>query len=82
MYRRSLRLVWLWASVLLILFLGTAHGAGEMAPIAAGTELPKLTFPGFESREVQSYLGLTGSGSFTLSEVSGRIVFMEILSVF
>jgi hypothetical protein len=78
---RLFTLVWLWAFILLILFVGTAYGAGETESISAGMELPKFTLPGSESPEVQAYLGLKGSGSFTLPEVSGKIVLIDVVDV-
>ena len=82
---KLLKPIWLWASVLLILslgLLGTAYGGEKAVPISTGMELPKLTIPGSDSKEVQAYLGLKGPGAFTVSEVSGKMVLIEIMSTF
>jgi hypothetical protein len=82
---KLLKLISLWASVLMLLFLGllgTGYGGENAAPISAGMELPKFTIHGSDSKEVQAYLGLKGPGVFALSEVSGKMVLIEIMSTF
>ena len=82
---KLLKPIWLWASVLLILslgLLGTAYGGENAAPISTGMELPKFTIPGSDSKEVQAYLGLKDPGAFAVSEVSGKMVLIEIMSTF
>lgn len=79
--RRVVKPLLLGTFILLILFVAPALGAGDTESISTGMELPNFTLPGSESGEVQSYLGLKGSEAFTLPEVSGKIVFIEILDV-
>jgi hypothetical protein len=82
---KLLKPISLWASVLMLLFLGllgTGYGGENAAPISAGMELPKFTIHGSDSKEVQAYLGLKGPGAFALSEVSGKLVLVEIMSTF
>jgi hypothetical protein len=82
---KLLKHIWLWASILLILLLGfldAGYGADKAAPISAGMELPRFTIPGSASKEVQAYLGLKGPGAFALSEVSGKMVLIEIMNTF
>lgn len=75
------RVSYLWVCILLILPLSAAYGAGETALISAGMALPKFTLSGSDSKEVQAYLGLKGPGAFSLSEVSGKIVVIDIVNV-
>lgn len=82
---KPLKPVWLWVSVIVILFFGffgTAYGGENATPISAGMELPKFTVHGRDSREMQAYLGLKGPGAFALSQVSGKMVLIEILDTF
>jgi hypothetical protein len=55
-----------------------AGGTGTFSP---GMALPGLTLAGSASQKDQKYLGLSGSEAFSLSQISGKMVCVEILSV-
>jgi hypothetical protein len=58
-----------------------AYGA-EAKKIAVGDEMPKFTLEGPESAEVQQYLGLKSQDPFTISQISSRLVLIDIVSAF
>jgi hypothetical protein len=58
------------------------YGAEEVKTISAGMTMPALSLRTPTSVEEQHYLGLKGGKSFTLSEVAGELVFVDILNVF
>jgi len=70
---------------MLLVFMGlfllsyTAYAAytGKYKP---GMTLPKLTFHGLTSPEDQAYLGVKGD-TFTLGDVSARLVIIDVMSV-
>lgn len=69
--------------VLLMVFIlpcSAAHGAGA-GTIPVGTTLPPFTLEGPADKADQNYLGLKGSDPFTLSQVSGKLIMIEFLSV-
>ena len=79
---RLLRRVSLWGLIFLILLLGKAYAGQKPALISPGMTLPKFTLPQCESKEDKEYLGLKGTGAFKPSDASGKLVLIEILSVF
>jgi|GEM_PF-6267688 len=70
--------------VLLLMFFSLscylAHAAGA-GSITVGTTLPAFKLPGPTATAEQEYLGLKGSDPFTLSQVSGKLIMIEFLSV-
>jgi len=62
----------------LLVFLLLPAFAAEQANI--GPNLPPLTFEKPESAEVQKYLGLEKMEPFTLSQIQGKMVMIEIMS--
>ena len=58
----------------------TAHAAGA-GSIPVGTTLPAFKLEGPTDKADQEYLGLKGSDPFTLSQVSGKLVIIEFMSV-
>lgn len=69
--------------VLLMVFIlpcSAAHGAGA-GSIPVGTTLPSFTLEGPADKADQNYLGLTGSGPFSLSQISGKLVVIDFISV-
>jgi hypothetical protein len=64
----------------LVLTCYSAHAAGTEG-IPVGTALPAFKMNAPADKADQEYLGLKGSEPFTLSQVSGRLVLVEFLSV-
>ena len=63
-----------------ILMLCPALAADE--PPAVGATLPpiKLTVP--DEAQVKSYLGLSGSGQFTVPQIEAQVVIIEIFNMY
>ena len=49
-------------------------------PPAQGTVLPQFQLAVPEDSEAKGYLGLSGSGEFTVSEINAPVVVIQILS--
>ena len=49
-------------------------------PPAKGTVLPQFQLEVDEDSEAKGYLGLSGSGGFTVSEINAQVVVIQILS--
>ena len=49
-------------------------------PPAKGTVLPQFQLEMDEDAEAKDYLGLSGSGGFTVSEINAPVVVIQILS--
>ena len=49
-------------------------------PTAQGTVLPQLQLVVPDDSEAQGYLGLSGSGEFTVSEINAPVVVIQIFS--
>ena len=49
-------------------------------PPAQGTVLPQFQLEVPQDAEAKSYLGLSGSGKFTVSEINAQVVVIQILS--
>ena len=49
-------------------------------PPAKGTVLPQFQLEMDEDTEAKDYLGLSGSGGFTVSEINAPVVVIQILS--
>jgi hypothetical protein len=58
----------------------SAHAAGA-GGIPVGTTLPAFKVEGPADKADQEYLGLKGPDPFTLSQVSGKLVIIEFMSV-
>jgi peroxiredoxin len=51
-------------------------------PPAKGATFPLLTFPGPQSAEERSYLGLSAPGPFKLSQLQAPVVIIEVFSMY
>jgi len=49
-------------------------------PPAQGTVLPQFQLEVPEDSKAKDYLGLSGSGEFTVSEIKAQVVIIQILS--
>jgi hypothetical protein len=69
---------------ILLMFLSlscySAHAAGT-GSIPVGTTLPGFKLEGPSAKADQEYLGLKGGDPFTLSQVSGKLVIIDFISV-
>ena len=52
------------------------------SPPTEGSVLPALNIPIPESAADQTYLGLTGTGNFTIPEIKAQVVIIEIFSMY
>lgn len=68
----------LWAAVLCLL----PAFAGAAGPLEAGQTLADIRLPVPTSAAHQEYLGLSGGESFTLGQVEGEVVLIEIFSMY
>ena len=70
-------------AVLAICLLVTAHTglAFPKAP-ALGESLPLFKLPIPEDTGAQSYLGLSGTGEFTISQIQAKVVILQIFSMY
>jgi hypothetical protein len=67
---------------LLFVFGGTASygsGAGNIAP---GTTLPGFSLEAPTSADEKAYLGLEKTSPITLSQIRGKMICIELMSVF
>jgi len=54
----------------------------ETAPPAEGGRLPVIKLPIPKNTEEKNYLGLSGSGSFSIPEIKARVVILEIFNMY
>ena len=64
----------------ILLFFMTAVWVFAAGKLNIGPNLPPFTFEKPPSAEVQNYLGLPNMEPFTLSQIQGKIVIIEIMS--
>jgi hypothetical protein len=76
-----IRLIWCLTCLVICVSLGrTAFGGEEGLPI--GSNLPSLVLPVPESEEDMKYLGLKERAPFSISEIAGKIVLIEVVNAF
>jgi peroxiredoxin len=71
--------------VFLCIFVNPVHGSEEKsAPkaVSAGMKLPQFTLDVPSSEKEQQYLGLKNPKPFSLSEISAKLIVIEIFSVY
>ncbi|BBO69265.1 alkyl hydroperoxide reductase [Desulfosarcina alkanivorans] len=71
----------LWWIVALIVFALSGMASGGSVP-AAGDRLAVMRLEGPDRTDVQAYLGLSGSGPFDPATISGRLLIIEIFSMY
>lgn len=64
--------------IVCVLFWEQAFGAGE-GP-AVGSTLPSFTLPAPISQDDLQYLGLKKAGRFSLSEIEGKLIIIEVVN--
>lgn len=71
----------LWWAVALIVFIIPGMASGGNVP-AAGERLAGMQLDGTDSADRQDYLGLSGSGPFDPTTITGRLLVIEIFSMY
>jgi len=71
-----------FVAVLLIFFCQPALAADEGAGIAVGMTMPNIKLGAPNSAADKEYLGLKSEEGFTLSEVQGKLVLIELFNAF
>jgi thiol-disulfide isomerase/thioredoxin len=74
------RLVLLLA--LFCIFLSQGPVGAETKPIGKGARFSDLTFPNNLSAKERSYLGLSGKAKFSLRDVKGRLLLIEVFNTY
>jgi len=72
----------LFVAVLLIFFCQAVLAADEGAALAVGTTMPNIKLAAPDSGADKEYLGLASEGGFTLSQVQGKFVLIELFNAF
>ena len=68
------------SALLLVFPLCCVVYAGFTGKYTAGMTMPDLSFQGLTSPVDQEYLGVKGKDSFTLSQVSAKVICLDVLS--
>ena len=79
MKKRFLTSLQLLACLLCALPCYTVYGSKDQ-PFPAGSQLPRSTLPVPDSQQTLSYLDLTATEPYTISQIGAKLVFIEILS--
>jgi len=79
MQKRFLTSLQLLAFLLFVLPCYSVYGS-EDRPILAGSQLPRFTLPAPDAQQTSSYLGLTTTAPYTISQIEAKLVLIEILS--
>ena len=66
----------------LLIFGCYAAFASGATDISAGMTLPRFTLQAPASPDERKYLGVEGSEPFTLSQIAGKMVIIDVLDVF
>jgi hypothetical protein len=66
----------------LFVFSGTAAFGSGAGNIAAGTTLPGFSLEAPASSDEKAYLGLEKTSAITLSQIRGKMICIELMSVF
>ena len=79
MKKRFLTSLQLLACLLFVLPCYSVYGS-EDRPFLAGSQLPQFTLPAPDAQQALSYLGLTTTAPYTISQIDAKLVLIEILS--
>ncbi len=79
---RALRAVSVGLMCLFLALCGRRLSEAAEGKIAVGTDLPGFTLERPDSQEFQKYLGLKGSAPFKVSEISGKLILIDIFNAF
>jgi peroxiredoxin len=70
------------AVVIIVLLWSFAAGAQPGSPPAVGGQLPDIRLPVPASAEWKAYLGLSGDGTFAITDIRAKVVVIEIFSMY
>ena len=74
-------LIFFAALAICLAVLNGARVAAEQSTIT-GDVLASITLPVPQDKNAQNYLGLTGEGSFTISQIKSQVVIIEIFNMY
>ena len=77
MKKRFLTSLQLLVCLLFVLPCCSVYGS---QPFPAGSQLPRSTLPAPDSQQTLSYLGLTTTATYTISQIDAKLVLIEVLS--
>ncbi len=80
MKKRFLTGLQILACILFVLPCCSAYGSKD-DPFPVGSQLPRSTFPAPDSQETLSYLGLTSTEPYTVSQIGAKLVLIEVMKV-
>lgn len=75
-------MVKLLSTLILLFFSCTFAFAAELAPPREGESLPEMLLPAIEDAGVQTYLGVSGSESFSVNDIQGEVLIVQIFSMY
>ena len=79
--RKSVKDSWILVLLILVFFaLVQQPVVAASKPPAKGTVLPQFQLKMPEDAKAKDYLGLSGSGEFTVAEIKAQVVIIQILS--
>ena len=79
--KRTIKALLFMGCVLFVIGGAAAYGSGA-GNIAPGTTLPGFSLEAPTSSEEKVYLGLEKTSSITLSQIRGKMICIELMSVF
>ncbi len=79
MKKRILTSLQILACLLFVLPCYSVYGS-ENRPVLEGSQLPQFTLPAPDTQQALSYLGLTTTAPYTISQIGAKLVLIEILS--
>jgi peroxiredoxin len=79
MKKRFLTSLQLLVCLLFVLPCYSVYGSKDQ-PFPVGSQLPRSTLPAPDSQQTLSYLGLTATEPYTISQIGAKLVFIEVLS--
>ena len=70
-------------TVMIIFFIGlTGTALAATEPPSKGNVLPAINLPVPTNPDEKNYLGLSGSGTFKISQIKAKVVIVEIFSMY
>ena len=75
-------MVKLMSTLILLFFSVTSAFAVDVAPPKEGESLPEMLLPAIEDAGVQKYLGVSGGEPFSVNDIQGEVVIIQIFSMY
>ena len=72
----------LLSTLILLFFSCTFAFAVDVAPPKEGESLPEMMLPAIEDAGVQKYLGVSGGESFSVNDIQGEVLIVQIFSMY